>query len=119
MDIVDNDLIKRVIYVRENAGYNQAKLAKALNLTRSTISLNESGKRGFSKRTLRDIADYFDVNYEWLLNGEGEPYNEGVKSVLAMLQKEYTLDELDIEIIKKYLDLSPIERQVFKDFIKK
>ena len=39
------------------------------------------------------------------------------ESVLDLLKKEYNLDELDLEIMRGYLNMSPIERQVFKDFI--
>ena len=40
-------------------------------------------------------------------------------TTLKLLKAEYKLDDLDIQIIEKYMELSPIERQVFKDYIKK
>lgn len=114
-----SDLVSRVIKIRTDAGMNQAKFAEQLNLDRSTISMYESGKRGFSKRTLSDICEKFNVNPEWLETGEGEPYNDVVTPTMKLLKAEYKLDDLDIQIIEKYLELSPIERQVFKDYIKK
>ena len=36
-----------------------------------------------------------------------------------MLAAEYDLDELDVEIIKQYMLLEPLERDVFKKFIKR
>lgn len=114
-----SNLISRVIKVRTDAGLNQSKFAERLNLDRSTISMSESGKRSFSKRTLSDICEKFNVNPTWLETGEGEPYNETIPSVMKLLKAEYNLDELDVKIIEKYLELSPIERQVFKDYIKK
>ena len=114
-----SDLISRVIKVRTDAGLNQSKFAEKLNLDRSTISMSESGKRSFSKRTLADICEKFNVNPVWLKNGEGEPYNDVVTPTMKLLKAEYNLDDLDIQIIEKYLELSPIERQVFKDNIKK
>lgn len=114
-----SDLISRVIKVRTDAGLNQSKFAEKLNLDRSTISMSESGKRSFSKRTLADICEKFNVNPVWLETGEGEPYNDAVTPTLKLLKAEYKLDDLDIQIIEKYMELSPIERQVFKDYIKK
>ena len=112
-------LIERVIKVRTDAGLNQTEFANRLHLNRSTISLAEKGERNYTDRTLIDICEKFNVNYEWLKNEEGEPYKETVDSTLKLLKAEYELDELDIMIIEKYLTLSPIERQVFKDYIKK
>ena len=112
------DTIKRVIKVRTDAELNQAKFAERLNLDRSTISMCESGKRSFSRRTLADICDKFNVNPEWLETGQGEPYNDDITPTIKLLKAEYNLDDLDVQIIENYLELSPIERQVFKDYIK-
>ena len=114
-----SDMISRIIKVRTDAELNQAKFAERLNLDRSTISMCESGKRGFSKRTIADICEKFNVNPVWLETGEGEPYNDVITPTMKLLKAEYHLDDLDIQIIEKYLELSPIERQVFKDYIKK
>ena len=114
-----NDIINRVIKVRTDADLNQAKFAERLNLDRSTISMCESGKRGFSRRTLSDICEKFNVNPQWLESGEGEPYNDAKTPTLKLLKAEYNLDDVDVQIIETYLDLSPIERQVFKDYVKK
>jgi len=112
-------LIERVIKVRTDAGLNQAEFGAKLNLGKSIISLTESGKRNYTDRVLNDICEKFNVNPEWLKNGEGEPYNDVVTPTMKLLKAEYKLDDLDIQIIEKYLELSPIERQVFKDYIKK
>ena len=90
-----------------------------LNLSKSSISVAESDKSKLSKRAILDICEKFNVNQNWLETGEGEPYNDAVTPTLKLLKAEYKLDELDIQIIEKYLELSPIERQVFKDYIKK
>lgn len=112
-------LQERVIKVRNDAGLNQAEFGEKLNLGKSLISLAESGKRNYTDRVLSDICDKFNVNPDWLRTGEGEPYNETIPAIMKLLKAEYNLDELDIKIIEKYLQLSPIERQVFKDYIKK
>jgi transcriptional regulator with XRE-family HTH domain len=114
-----DELIDRIVRIRTDNNCNQAQFADRLNLNRTTISLFENGKRGLSKRTLIDISEKFNVNLEWLETGEGEPYRETTESLLKLLKAEYDLDELDIKIIEAYLELSPIERQVFKDYIKK
>lgn len=112
-------LIERVIKIRNDENLNQSQFAKRLNMDRSAISMFESGKRGLTKKTLADICEKFNVNRKWLETGEGEPYNAVIPATIKLLKAEYNLDDLDVQIIEKYLELSPIERQVFKDYIKK
>lgn len=113
------NIIERVIKIRTDNNLNQSQFAKKLNMDRSSMSMFESGKRGLTKKTFADICEKFNVNPIWLETGEGEPYNETIPSVMKLLKAEYNLGELDVKIIEKYLELSPIERQVFKDYIKK
>lgn len=94
------------------------EFANKLNLSKSTISLAERCERPYTQRTLLDICEKFNVNYDWLMTGEGEMYKESADSILWLLQKEYELDDLDVEIVKGYINLSPIERSVFKEYIK-
>ena len=109
----------RIKKVREDNELTMTAFGDKLNIGLSTISLMESGKRAVSKRTQKDICEKFNVNPEWLETGIGDPYRETISSTMKLLKAEYELDELDIRIIEKYLELSPIERQVFKDYIKK
>ena len=116
---MDLDLINRVIEVRKNEELNQSQFAERLGLKRTIISLCENGKRDFSERTLKDIAIEFHVNLEWLKTGEGNMYDGETENViLNALQLEYNLDDIDIDIIQTYMKMAPLERQVFKDFIK-
>ena len=109
----------RIIKIRMDAGISQAEFGNRLNIGNSTVSLMESGKRNISPRTAADICEKFNVNPEWLETGEGEPYIEDNNVTLKLLKADYNLDDLDIQIIENYMKFSPIERQVFKDYIKK
>ena len=110
---------ERITLIRTDAGLTMTAFAERLNLSKSSISVAENDKSNLSKRAIIDICEKFNVNQEWLETGEGAPYNDSVTPAIKLLKAEYNLDELDIQIIEKYLELSPIERQVFKDYIKK
>lgn len=112
------DIVNRVIDIRKKSNLNMTEFANKLNLSKSTISLAERCERPYTQRTLLDICEKFNVNYDWLMTGEGEMYKESADSILWLLQKEYELDDLDVEIVKGYINLSPIERSVFKEYIK-
>ena len=109
----------RITKIRTDAGKNKAEFANSLNVSASLITMLENGTRELTNRTAADICEKFNVNSVWLETGEGEPYNDSVTPAIKLLKAEYNLDDLDIQIIEKYLELSPIERQVFKDYIKK
>ena len=67
----------------------------------------------------KEIGAVFNVNLEWLKTGEGEMFDEESEDVVIdALRAEYDLDEVDIDIIRTYISMAPIERQVFKNFIK-
>ena len=110
---------ERIAMVRTDAGLTMTAFAERLNLSKSSISVAESDKSKLSKRAILDICEKFNVNPEWLETGEGEPYNDTKAPTIKLLKAEYNLDDLDIQIVETYLELSPIERQVFKDYIKK
>lgn len=59
-------------YLRKRKGLTQAELASALNISQSTVTMYERGKR---KPTLEDaeaIADYFNVDMNTLVGGQLE-----------------------------------------------
>ena len=112
-------ICERLTTIRTDSGKSKAEFANALNVSPSLITMLENGTRELSKRTAADICEKFNVNAKWLETGEGEPYNDAKTPTLKLLKAEYKLDDLDIQIIENYLELSPIERQVFKDYTKK
>lgn len=110
---------ERIRHIREDNGATQEEFANKIRLARNTITLIESGRRNPSERTLADICSVFHVNYLWLKDEVGEIYNHNSNdSIILLLKSEYDLDDLDIQIIEGYLKLPPIERQVFKNYIK-
>lgn len=52
--------------LRESRGYSQQELGEALNMTRQTISNYEKGRRTPHKEILEEIADFFNVDMDFL-----------------------------------------------------
>lgn len=61
--------------LRKDHGDTQADLAKYLGISRSAISMYESGEREPDFETLEAIADYFNVNMDFLLGQTEDPYD--------------------------------------------
>lgn len=113
------EISDRIKEIRKDAGLSQQEFADAIHISGNSVYRIENGTRGVSSRTLNDICSEFNVNMEWLRFGTGEKYKETNESVIAVLKAKYKLDDVDVSIIDAYLSLSPLERQVFKDFIEK
>lgn len=109
-------------YLRKRKGLTQAELASALNISQSTVTMYERGKR---KPTLEDaeaIADYFNVDMNTLVGGQledGKPIisNDVVRlpviaEVAAGFKDNTAMEDWEgdsIEIPRSYLKGHPIE----------
>lgn len=61
---------ERLRELRQNKGLSQSQLADALNISKSAISMYELGKREPDLETLEGIADFFNVDINYLLGKE-------------------------------------------------
>lgn len=68
-----NKLGTRLKELREERGYSQQQLADLLHLSRSTIEMYEHGKRDPNTETKEAIADFFNVNMDYLFGRDGSP----------------------------------------------
>lgn len=62
-----NDFKEVLKYLRERSELSQAELANKLGLAKSTVSMYEVGKRQPDFETLELIADFFNVDMNFLL----------------------------------------------------
>lgn len=61
-----SNLANRLKFLREEKGYTQEELSKKLGLTRQSISNYEKNKRTPDFETLEVIADFFNVDLDYL-----------------------------------------------------
>ena len=65
--IVMSGFSEMLTYLRKREGYSQQELSEKLSVSRSAISMYESGKREPDYETLEELADFFNVNMSTLL----------------------------------------------------
>lgn len=69
-------------YLRERANMTREQLSKSLNITYSALSKYETNQRQPDLNTLRNIASFFNVSIDYLLDS---PYNnEAMKNDIAL-----------------------------------
>ena len=61
---------ERLRELRQNKGLSQSQLADALNISKSAISMYELGKREPDLEALEGIADFFNVDINYLIGKE-------------------------------------------------
>lgn len=111
----------RLIELRKNLGLSQKAFGEPLNLSQSAIAGYEVAVRNMTDRTIADICRVYNVNPDWLKNGNGEMF-ETKKSVDAELSALVanlinTDDEWVKNCIVKFLKLSPQSKEIFKSFL--
>ena len=78
-----------LIRLRKSEGLSQQELSEKLSVSRSAISMYESGKREPDYETLEEIADFFNVNMSTLLGkdegAEIREYNEAILKRISQL----------------------------------
>lgn len=69
-----NTIHERLAWARENAGIrNMADAARMLGASEPSYRAHETGFRNPRAPTVKAYAKAFNVNWVWLMHGEGEP----------------------------------------------
>lgn len=66
------DFAERLKKLRKSKDLSQSELAKRLNVSKSTISMLEVGSRKPSWELMEEIADFFNVDMNYLLGKEDQ-----------------------------------------------
>lgn len=83
--------------LRNEKNMSQQELADALGISKSSINMYERGERQPNFETLETIADYFNVDIDYLL-GRTNKTTKIIKPTIIAAHfdgDEYTEDELD------------------------
>lgn len=111
-----NDRFKMV---RKDSGLSQDAFSKRLKITSTSISKIESGINNPSDRTIALVCSEFGISEEWLRTGNGPKTLATSGTLLGQLQQKYDMSDLELRIIKSYLELPAESRKKFEEFVVK
>ncbi len=80
-----NTFAKRFKQLRLSSGFSQQALAEKLKISKSSVNMYERGEREPGFETLESIADFFNVDMNYLLGSEKNVLDPGGKF------KKYTI----------------------------
>jgi len=94
---------KRLAKVREDAGYTQSSLARAVGVSQSAISQIEAGERNPSYETIRQIAEAMKLSPAYLVGGEVEGLNENERALFRQYRGLSNDAKRELEQFADYL----------------
>lgn len=78
--------------LRETLSLTQQKFADRLDISRNFVAQIEMGNKVPSERTIKDICREFKVNYDWLVNGTGDMFQDDDSDAQAIVDSVMTGD---------------------------
>lgn len=97
---------------------NQTDFAKKILLTQNFFTRVENNQRNLSDRSILDICREYNVNEEWLRNGNGEIFIEQSTENLDLIAEEYKLSDLSKSVMAKFLAMDGENRDTILNFVK-
>ena len=115
---------ERIKGVRKSLGLTLEKFGKALGVTKQTMSRIENGVNNVTDQMFLSVCRVYNVNEDWLRNGTGEMFNKPSDEVGYYAEFLLEQDDMDsglrlliIDIIKAYVDLDDISKEVFMRYV--
>ena len=110
-----NDKVKKI---RELLNLSQEEFASNIGLKKSAISDIERGKANLTERNINLICQTFNVNEDWLRNGNEPIFIEKEEKDIIGLLKENGVKPMVLEIIENYLKMPDESKNIFDSYLK-
>ncbi len=96
---------------------SQEEFASNIGLKKSAISDIERCKANLTERNIKAICQTFNVNEDWLRNGNEPIFIEKETKIIDIL-KENGVKPMVLEIIQNYLNMSDEKKEKFDNYLK-
>lgn len=107
---------ERIRQVRKSQNLTLEKFGEKLGVKRNTVSQWENGVNNITDSTIMLICKEFNVNEDWLRNGQGPKLND-VNSKLDDLFSELSITDQRLkDIIINYMNFTDDKKEMFMKF---
>lgn len=114
-----NTIGDRIGELIESLGMKKVRFAERLKIDQSYVTQLTSGKRNPSDRTISDMCREFNVNEEWLRNGNGEMFLDISEDEFARVAASLSKDVLVRNLIVGYWKLDDDSKNLFLEFVRR
>lgn len=105
---------ERIKEIRKTLNLTLEKFGEKLGVKKNTVSQLENGRNSLTEQMAKAICREFNVNYDYLVNGEGDMFSNLPQTILDELCVQYDLSDFDRSIVEMYINLSAEERECVK-----
>ena len=109
---------ERVNEVRKSLGLTLEKFGEKLGVTKTTISRIEKGVNNLTDQMAISICREYNVNYDYLMYGEGEMFDDHPQTIVDELCAQYDLNDFDKALVEMYVSLPAGSRERIKEYMK-
>lgn len=109
---------ERVNEVRKSLGLTLEKFGEKLGVTKTTISRIEKGVNNLTDQMAISICREYNVNYDYLMYGEGEMFDDLPQTIIDELCAQYELNDFDKALVEMYVSLPAGSRERIKEYMK-
>lgn len=104
--------------VRKSLGLTLEKFGEKLGVTKTTISRIEKGVNNLTDQMAISICREYNVNYDYLMYGEGEMFDDLPQTIVDELCVQYNLNDFDKALVEMYVSLPAESRERIKEYMK-
>ncbi len=107
----------RIKEIRKLLKLSQEVFAKKINMSRSNLANIENGTVMLTDRVKNTILKEFNINPKWFETGEGIVFKDITEELINKLSIENSLDEIDKQTIRNFIQLTDSERKQVLGYI--
>ncbi len=108
----------RIREIRKYLNLTLEEFGNKVGVTKTAIFKLEKDERNLTEQMTKSICREFNVNYDYLVNGEGEMFSDIPQNILDELCNQYDCNDEDRNMISEYLKLDAASRKVLKDYMR-
>ena len=109
---------ERVNEVRKSLNMTLESFGKKLGVGKTAISKIEKGERGLTDQMAASICRTYHVNYDYLMYGDGEMFDDLPQTIVDELCMQFDLNDFDKALVEMYVSLPAGSRERIKEYMK-
>ena len=109
---------ERVKEIRKELDLTLEKFGEKLGVTIVAISNIEKGNRNLTDQMAKSICREYNANYDYLMYGEGEMFDDLPQTIVDELCVQYDLNDFDKVLVEMYVSLPAGSRERIKEYMK-
>lgn len=112
------EIFERIKYLRKSIlKISQEEFAKKIGLSRSNIGNIEVGRINVTDRVISDIVNQYNVNNDWLINGNEPIFVKNSIELVDQIASKYNFSVAEKQALQAYVELSNSDRQKISELI--